>query len=489
MTRDQILEFYHQGPEAVVALVEGLLAKVADLERQNEELTAKAASLERDSTNSNKPPSSDGLQKKRGSPKRGSSGRKPGGQKGHVGKTYEPAPPEDITHTIPHKPTECENCGHTFSDTDPCRPVERRQVLEIPEIEPEIHEHVFSAITCPCGHQTRLAVPSWIRSGTGENLEAHLAYLTGVTKLSRRTVQQVLAELFGVPRALGTVQNRLEDTSEALEPIYQELEDALCEHPTTNIDETSYPHNGKLHWLWAFVTQTFAFFAIRASRGSKVLKEILGLGFAGIIICDRFSAYVKYQKDRPCGLIQFCWAHLIRDVKGLGHAAVCGGQRLFSRVARQRIGALFRVWHTFKRGELSRAELIEKVQPHLEKLRTLLEENLKSSTKPVRTLCKGLLDKWESLFTFLYHEGVEPTNNLAERMIRPAVQTRKISHGTRSEGGQVLLARLLTVSQTCRMQGRNPLEFSRAAIRAKREGLPFPSLLHAPAKDEQRMRA
>ena len=489
MTREQILEIYHRGVAAVIALVQRLLDKIAGLEQENEALKAKVASLEKDSTNSSKPPSSDGLKKQRGSPQRGSSGRKPGGQKGHPGKTRTPAPQAQVSETVEHEPEDCEHCGQAFGHDTPRRAVERRQVWEIPRIEPTVIEHVFYKLTCACGHETRVAVPAWILSGAGENLQALIAYLTSVAKLSRRTAQKVLEEVFHVRMALGTVQNRLEDTSDALAPVCEELEEKLAEEPVLNIDETSYPHNRRLDWLWAFVTPTFVFFAIRASRGSKVLREVLGKWFEGIIISDRFSAYVKYHKDRERGLVQYCWAHIMRDVKGLPCVRGCGSRELFSRLVRQRVGAVFRLWHACKRGHMSRQALMDKAEVHIGLLKELLEQNVDSPCKPVRTFCQGQLGKWASLFTFVYHEGVEPTNNLAERTIRAGVETRKISYCTRSAAGQVLRARLLTVSQTCRLQDRNPLEFLVAAIRAKRQGLPAPSLLPHDAQDRQRLAA
>lgn len=482
---ERIRDICNAGLQAVVALVLGLFELIAELKRENEALRDKVASLEKDSTNSSKPPSSDGLKKKHGSPKRGSSGRRPGGQKGHVGNTRAPVPPQQVSRTVPYRPTDCERCRRHFDGTEHSEVVERRQTSGMPKIEPTVTEHHFYAVACPCGHQTRLPVPNGVMSGIDEDLQALIAYLTGEARLSRRTLQKVLAEVFGTPISVGALQNRLEDTSEALEPTCRQLEDALAREPVINIDETSYPHNRQLPWLWAFVAKAFVYFTIAASRGSKVLRAVLGNTYDGIIICDRFSAYIKYHKDRACGLIQFCWAHIIRQAKGLPPVCACGCGELFSRLARARIGAVFRLWHTFKRGQLSRQQLIEKAQAPIGRLRTLLEDNLDSSSRQVRTFCNGQLGKWDSLFTFIYHEGVEPTNNLAERLIRPGVQSRKISYCTRSENGQLLRARLLTVLETCRMQGRNPLQFLRAAIHAKRHGHPFVSLLPFEAEKQQ----
>ena len=257
-------------------LILWLLHIIVLLLQELQVLQAKLAAPPKDSTTSHRPPSSDGFKKKRGALTRGSSGRKPGGQKGHRGITRRNVPPSEVTATIAHQPQNCEQCGTPFTEQHPSVPVERRQVWEIPEIKPIVQEHVFYQTACDCGHPTRLPVPEWIHSGMGENLQTHLTYFTAEAKLSRRTLQTVLADIFHVPVALGTVQNRLEDTSEILKPVCEELENELTKQPVVNIDETSYPHNNKLAWLWAFVTGTFAFFTLHASRGSQVLDKILG---------------------------------------------------------------------------------------------------------------------------------------------------------------------------------------------------------------------
>lgn len=478
MISQQNLTGHEVNPQSSSAweLVLWFLQIIWALLKEVQELKAKLACSEKDSTNSHKPPSSDGPKKNRDVPKRGSSGRKPGGQKGHRGKARPRVPPSQIAKTAIYKPEACQICGGPFSEKNESTPVESRQVWDIPDIKPYVIDNVFFKTTCDCGHQTRLSVPKWMYSGIGENLQAHIAYFTAETKLSRRSVQSVLEDVFKVPIALGTVQNRLEDTSEIFNPVCDKLENELTKQPVVNIDETSYSHNKKLAWLWVFATNTFVFFTIQASRGSKVIKKVLGDRYDGIIVCDRFSAYVKYHTDRACGLIQLCWAHLIRDIKALRNELAFESNQIFSIVMRKRIGAVFRLWYAHKRGKISRQQLIKAAEPLIAEMRAFVEKNLKNPSTQVAKFSKQLLRRWDSLFTFIYHEGVEPTNNLAERLIRPGVQTRKISYCTRSTNGQLLRARLLTVSQTCRIQERDPLKFYRCAIHAHRNNLPPPSL-------------
>ena len=445
--------------------------------REIQYLRKRLASYERDSSTSHKPPSSDDPWKRRYAPPRGSSGRKPGGQKGHQGKARIMALPTEVSQTIHHKPQSCKHCGVSFSESHESIPVEKRQVWEIPEIKPSVIEHVFYKTTCSCGHKNRPDVPEWMYSGTGENLQALIAYLTVEGKLSRRILQSILENVFHVPLALGAIQNRLEDTSRVIQPVCDEIENELTNQNVINIDETSYPHNKSLPWLWTFVTNTFAFFTIQATRSSQVIRTILGNAFDGIIISDRFSAYLKYHKDRARGLLQLCWAHIIRDVKTLSTETAYGSTKPFSILMRQRIGAVFRIWYAHKYHTISRERLIAQAQPLLQEMHTFLENNLHAPSPAVSLFSRQLLKKWKHLFVFISHEGVEPTNNLAERTLRPGVQSRKTSYCTRSINGQILQSRLLTVWQSCRMQNRNSLDFFRQSIHAHRHHLSMPSLL------------
>jgi transposase len=470
MTPEEITLVYKSGLDAVVELI-------LRLEQENLLLKDKIDRLNRDSTTSHKPPSSDGFNKKTYPPKRGSSGRRPGGQKGHQGKARPIMPPEKINKTVPHQPDKCEKCNVPFNHENPTKSVEHHQVWELPKIDPIIEEHVFFETECTCGHRTRATVPQWVYSGLGENAQAAITYFTAVGKLTRRNLKLVFEQFFHFPISIGSIQNRLENSSQILKAACDQLEKALADQKNLNIDETSYPLNGSLAWLWVFVTNYFAVFVIDQKRSSKVLKAVLGLDFAGIIICDRFSAYIKYQKDRFNGLIQFCWAHIIRDIKALRYTPDSLSQKPFALIARQHIGTVFRIWHAFKAGRIPREQLIDKTKLPIKKLKKLCQRNQQSSNENLRSFCTNLLKKWECLFVFLHHDGVEPTNNRAEQTVRPGVETRKISYCTRSKNGQLLRARLLTITQTCRIQKRNAYDFIRECIHGYRSTKTIPSLL------------
>jgi len=238
-----------------------------------------------------------------------------------------------------------------------------------------------------------------------------------------------------------------------------------------NVDETGW----RDRWLWIFVTATFIYFRVSLSRGSKVLVDVLGSTYDGILCVDRWGAYTKYHK----GLMQICWAHLKRDfqwILDLGLKEKNIDAVVFAKKMRKLMGRLMGLWHKFKDETITRPELKDKSK----KLRTSILKHLTvykdSDDKAVRSLCRKLLKREDHLFTFIFYKGVEPTNNISERGLRPAVQWRKVCFGNRSDEGAVLTSRVLTATRTCWLQNRNPLEFLAGSITAFRFGYPAPSL-------------
>jgi hypothetical protein len=227
-----------------------------------------------------------------------------------------------------------------------------------------------------------------------------------------------------------------------------------------------------LSWLWIFVAPMFVVFKI-GPRNSETLKGIIGEHFEGILCCDRFRAYFKAHG----GVFQFCWAHLIRNFKELASTYTKeDAQRLSQRMLGE-AERLFHIWHMHTGGDITRSELIKRSVPIRARMKAWLKQYTASDIKQVRKFAGTLLLCWDGLFTFLYHEGAEPTNNIGEQGVRPPVMWRRICQGNKTDQGARVTERLLTVIQTCRMQGRNPIEFPTEAITAYRKGLPAPSLL------------
>jgi transposase len=258
-----------------------------------------------------------------------------------------------------------------------------------------------------------------------------------------------------------------------LAPSHARAQETLPEQPVLNIDETGWKTQGKGRWLWVFVTPVIAFFHVAASRGSKVLKEILGDEYQGVLCSDMYSAYKKFHK----GVRQFCWAHIIRAMKGIKHSCRSPDAVKFSKWMLSETGHMFALWHAFKRGDVDRHTLVLKSVPVRARMHKCLQHYEQSSDYDVSKACTSLLKHWKGLFTFLEYEGVEPTNNSAEQGVRPAVQWRKTCFGNQSEDGELLTARLLTAERSCILQGRNPFEFLLESIVAHRNGRPAPSLI------------
>jgi transposase len=272
--------------------------------------------------------------------------------------------------------------------------------------------------------------------------------------------------------------NAWEETADAVEAPYTELEEALPSEPVLNSDETGSRTNGGKRWVWVLRSSWFVFYDIACSRGVEVLVELLGEAFAGILCSDRCPSYLSYHR----GLAQFCWGHLQRTLKGIEEYASTADAVHFARDMLSALGRLFALWYQF-RGEseaggrlLSRTELIQQSVPLQKKICRLAAKYLDSEDREVCNLARALFVHWDKLFTFLEHEGVEPTNNVSERALRLFVLIRKITYGNRSAKGEIALARLLTVTQTCKLQQRPLLSYLLTAVHCHRRRQPVPSL-------------
>ena len=467
------------------------------LSRENEKLRQelierdkKIAELERklslrlqNSTTSSKPPSSDGLageQRPRGS-RRKKARREPGGQPGHRGHWRGLAPLSRVDQVIELFPPKCRHCDSRFSRKMPTQGEARRhQVTELPPIEAHITEYQCPCVVCPeCGKETRAELPREAQGQFGPQLTALIAYLTVVCRMPRRMVRELLEQVLAIPLSLGSIQNSWEEASDAVAEPCAELERQLPHEPVVNSDETGYRTSGEKRWLWALVAANFVFYKISLTRGAEVLVELLGEVFAGILCSDRCASYLKYHKGQG----QFCWAHFKRNILGIQKIGKTTDAERFCREALALHARLFRLWHRFRDGPgvrygpVTREQLIEKSIPLEKKFFALADRYLDSRDKDVANLALALLLHFEKFFAFLRHEGVEPTNNVAERALRCAVQWRKISFGSRSAQGEVAVARLLTATRTCRMQNRAPLNYLVTALRSHRNALPIPSLL------------
>jgi transposase len=477
MTREEARALVYGNPEAAIDLIGELVATVAALQDRVAELERKIALLSRDSSNSSKPPSSDGpAAKPKARPPKKSKRRNRGGQPGHKGKNRNLIPIREVDLVEEILPAVCEHCHKPLAASR--NPGEgkyfRYQVLDIPESKLHVTEYRLRCIRCECGVETWAELPRIARSGFGPRLTAFAAYLTGVHRVTRRGLVDIFKTIFGIDISLGSVCKLHEEVSCALEPSYEEIKKALPQQGVVNVDETGWRSMGHPLWLWIFVAPSLAFFTLLPSRGAQALKGILGDIFGGILCSDRLSSYGRYHK----GLRQVCWAHIIREIKGIRHACRSPDAVKFSRWTLSEIGRMFALFNAFRSEHLDRKTLVLKSVPLRARMSNCLQTYELSPDHDVARMARGLLKYWEHLFTFLEYDGVEPTNNVAERGIRPAVQWRKICFGNQSQQGELLTARLLTITRTCFFQGKNAFEYLVDAINAHRLGLALPSLVN-----------
>ena len=443
-----------------------LEARVQALQQENRALQER---LKQNSRNSSRPPSSDPPQSPR--PPRPRSGRRRGGQPGHPGYTRPLIPVEEVDEVVVLKPDLCGGCQEPLWGDDPT-PF-RHQVIDIPPIQPVVTEYQWHQLVCPaCGETTRAPWPEGVPSGTyGPRVHATVALCTGSYRLSKRTTQQVMDDLFGVPMSVGTISQSEKLTTEVLAEPVEEARASVPEQPVAHLDETSWREEGKRAWLWVAVTSLLTVFVVRLSRGGQVARELLGEGFSGILVTDRYSAYNWY----PVRWRQLCWSHLLRDfeaIRGRGGASEEIGDALLAQAHQ-----MFTWWHRVREGTLARSTFRSYMTPLRREVERLLEAGSQCGVAKTEGTCREILKRREALWTFVQVEGVEPTNNTAERSIRPGVQWRKGSFGTQSEAGSRYVERMMTVVATLKQQRRHVLAYLVAAHEAALRGEIAPSLL------------
>lgn len=455
--------------------------QLADQAKQLADLQRRLAMRQQNSTLTSKPPSSDGLAgKPRVRGRRQKSRRTRGAQPGHPGHCRGVVPVERVDAIVSLHPSHCRQCARRLHTTDDQGDPRRHQVTELPPIVAHITEFQCHRRRCRgCGHTTLAVLPDEHQGQFGPQLTALIAYLTVVCRMPRLVVQRLLAGALQIPISLGSTHAAWEEASAAVAAPYAELAGALPQEPVLNVDETGHRTNGDKRWLWAFVAQTFVVYRIAGSRGADVLQTLLGATFTGVLGSDRLSTYFKYV----IGQRQLCWAHLTRNLLSALDVATTPSARRFCREALVLQRRLFRLWHRYRgdpdaRGApLTRAALLASALPIEKAFFRLGERYLDATQADVRNLARALFVHHPHFFTFLTEEGVAPTNNTAERALRTAVQWRKTSFGTRSDTGERSVERLLTITQTCRLQQLSALVYLTAAITAHRRRQPVASLL------------
>ena len=461
---------------AIWIMVEGYERRIAALEAEVGELKGEIRELQehlgQNSQNSSRPPSSDGPQVKR-KPPRAPSGRKRGAQPGHPVHQRALLPVEQVQEVVVRKPPQCRRCGEALQGTGP-EPL-RHQVLEVPPAILQVTEYQLHRLVCArCGLTTCGTLPPGVPPVCyGPRLASLVALCSGAYRMSKRMVASFCTEVLGVPMAVGEVCHLEQTIAAALEPSVQEAR-AYVQERDTNVDETTWHQQQQRVWLWVAVTQWVSVFCIRASRGAKVLRELLGEGYGAVLTSDRAKAY----NSQPLHRRQLCWAHLRRDFQAMidrGGAGAAVGETLLEHAE-----VLFSWWHWVRDGTWRGSTFQGYMRWLRSSFRTELEAGTRGACPKTAATCQELLKKEAALWTFVRVPGLDPTNNAAERALRHAVQWRKTSYGTDSLGGSHFVEHILTVVVTCRQQDRPVLAYLTACCHALYTSTLPPSLLPHP---------
>ncbi len=449
---------------AILALIQQYEQRLQALQQKVDQLTER---LNQNSTNSSRPPSSDPPHVKR-RPPQPSSGRQKGGQPGHARQQRPLVPPEQVKQAIPLVPSACRKCGQALHGEDP-HP-RRHQVAETPPVEAEVTEYRLHRLTCTaCGTRTCASLPAGVPTGAfGPRLQALLALLAGGYRLGKRPIRQLAHDLFGLSIATGMVAKLERATADALQQPLAELEGYVrTQH--ANVDKTSRREAMHKARLWVVVTPLVTVFHIAATRCGKVAGELLGSAYRQVVTSNRWKAYSGFRRR------QLCWSHLRRDFQAMIDRRNSGtpiGKRLLELSDR-----MFAWWHRVRDGTLNRSSFQVYISGLRAEVREALLQGAACGCPKTAATCRNLTANEARLWTFVWQEGVEPTNNAAERALRHAVLWRKGSGGTDSSRGSRFVERILSIRETCRQQGRGLLENLVECCQAHLESKNAPSLL------------
>jgi transposase len=482
MDRAEAEAIYDAGRERCVGVI---LQSAARCERLEERVARLEEQSRKDSRNSSSPPSQDSTKtraerraearaKAKAWAKREGE-RKPGAQPGHKGAGRKLLPEDQVDVIVDHYPDACGGCGREFSDDqrEPGKRFGRHQVAELPPIAVIYTEHRTHHLCCSgCGKQTAGKLPEEVASSPfGTDLQAAVVTLSARNRVSRRDMSELARDLFGLGLSPGAVDAICQRASAALADPHEQLVNGVLSSAAVNVDETGWCTAHDPRTLWTATTRWAAIFRIAEDRHRDRLEELIGTGFKGILGSDRWWAYDHIDPASR----QACWEHLKRDFHR--HSEGLAEQQEFGTAGLALAKRLFKTWRSFQEHE-DRARLICEMKPIQDELRSLLEQAGRDSkrTRLHRRFANNLLKIWPALFTFVTIDGVEPTNNSAERALRGPVIHRKLSHGTQSDDGERFIERALSASVTCRLQGRSLFAYLRELLSAHARSDPLPTL-------------
>jgi transposase len=488
MDRAEAEAIYDAGRDSCVTF---LLELTAGYERQIAELGERLARLEaaarQDSRTSSEPPSLDppktrsqrraeARAKAKELMRREGEQRKGGGQSGHRGAGRELRPEDQIDEIVDHFPDACGGCGREFTSQQrrPRRRFGRHQICELPPISVIWTEHRTHQLRCrECLARTSARLPDGIAtSAFGPRLQAAVVALTARHRVSRRGISELARDLFGVHLSTGAADAICQRASDALAGPHLQLQDWVLDQDAVHVDETGWRTRGEGRALWTATTPDAVFLQIAEHCNREQFNALIATEYAGIVISDRWNGYSHLDPSRR----QACWSHIKRDFAR--HADGLAEQKTFGETGSELTRRVFAAWRAYQHDHHDRSRLHAEITPIQIELRTLLEQASpkKARNRWHRQFANNLLKIWPALWTFVVLEGIEPTNNPAERALRSPVIHRKLSLGSQSHEGERFAERALSAAGTCRLQHRSLFTYLSDLLVAHNRGDPFPAL-------------
>jgi transposase len=484
MDRAEAEAIFDAGREVCVEFILELAGRV---EQHEDRLARLEAQARQDSRTSSKPPSSDppksraqrraeARAKAKELMRREGEQRKAGGQPGHRGAGRELRPEDQVDEIVDHYPDACGGCGREFTagQRRPRRRFGRHQVAELPPISVSWTEHRTHQLRCRhCLVRTSARLPEEISgSAFGQRLQAAVVTLTARHRVPRRGICELARDLFGVTLSTGSVDAICQRASEALAGPHLQLQDWVLDQGAVHVDETGWRTRGEGRALWTATTPGAAVFVIAEHCNREQFNALVGSSYPGIVISDRWNGYSHLDPNQR----QVCWSHVQRDFRR--HADGLAEQKTFGEKGVPLADQVFKAWRSYQHEHHDRHRLQAEIEPIKTELQQLLEEASPKSQRNRwhRQFANNLLKVWPALWTFTTIDGVEPTNNPAERALRGPVIHRKLSLGTQSKTGERFAERALSAATTCRMQRRSLFTYLSELLTAHNRGDPFPAL-------------
>ncbi len=369
--------------------------------------------------------------------------RKLGAPLGHKGATREIP---ELSETVEHFLVKCPKCNDVLGEPFE---IEERIIEEVPEPQPvKVTKHVIGFYDCKnCGVvSAEVDLPE--EGGFGKNILAHTTLMKYDDRLPARKVVNTLNRNHSLQLTHSTVLNIVQRVVKIVQHVYEQLRNQIRNFFNVYIDETSIKVAGKTFWIWVFTTLTTTLFVIRKSRHCKVIEEVLGNDFEGVINCDGWETYTTYKDKNGKVKIQRCWAHPLREVEAVAdkHEDVKPLSKWFNDIY---------VMVCKARESGKPLHIRERLKEKCEKeLRRWLD-----TTKPykeLKTVRTKIENGFENWFTCIIHPEVEPTNNRAERALREQVVIDKITGTLRNEKGTTANEVIMTLLTTWKQQNKNP---------------------------------